>query len=75
MLSRSLFIATAVTTLTLYGCSTTPLQDDKALILANCPELTELSDDSFGATTMKLVEVANQYHKCRKAAGVDDGRD
>lgn len=27
-----------------------------------------MSDDSFGATTLKLVEVAGQYRKCRAAA-------
>lgn len=38
------------------------------LLTANCPELVPLSDDSFGATTLKLIEVAGQYYKCRAAA-------
>ena len=27
-----------------------------------------MTDNSFGATTMKLVEVAQQYNECRDAA-------
>jgi hypothetical protein len=27
-----------------------------------------LTDDSFGATTLKLVEVAGVYYRCRAAA-------
>lgn len=38
------------------------------LVLASCPDLAPLSDDTFGATTMKLVEVAGQYRKCQRAA-------
>jgi hypothetical protein len=47
-----------------------PLQAPKAdpLVVANCPPLAPLQDDSFGATTAKLVEVAGIYHKCRAAA-------
>lgn len=37
-------------------------------MVAACPKLTPLSDDSFGATTLKLIEVANQYRECREAA-------
>jgi hypothetical protein len=33
-----------------------------------CPPLTPLVDDTFGATTLKLIEVAGQYRKCREAA-------
>jgi hypothetical protein len=39
-----------------------------------------LADPSFGATTLKLVEVAGQYLECRTAAlagprgGLDGGR-
>jgi len=36
--------------------------------VSNCPELTPLADDSFGATKIKLVEVAGIYYKCRAAA-------
>jgi|GEM_PF-3136762 len=42
------------------------------LFLASCPDLTELSDDSFGATTLKLVEVAGIYYTCRAAGGIDE---
>jgi hypothetical protein len=34
----------------------------------DCPELLLLSDDSFGATTAKLVKVGGQYRECRAAA-------
>ena len=27
-----------------------------------------LTDDSFGATTLKLIDVAGQYRKCQRAA-------
>lgn len=37
-------------------------------MVASCPQLTPLADDSFGATTLKLLEVAEQYLKCRAAA-------
>lgn len=32
---------------------------------ASCPELTPLNDPSFGATTVKLIQVAGQYNVCR----------
>jgi hypothetical protein len=38
------------------------------LLVASCPPLQPLADDSFGATTLKLEEVAAQYWKCRAAA-------
>lgn len=38
------------------------------LVVASCPELTPLDDPSFGATTLKLTEVAGQYRECRAAA-------
>jgi hypothetical protein len=38
------------------------------LIQVACPQLTPLTDDSFGATTLKLVEVAGLYYRCRAAA-------
>lgn len=38
------------------------------LVVASCPKLAPLSDDSFGATTAKLVEVSVQYNECRAAA-------
>lgn len=42
------------------------------LVLASCPRLTPLRDDTFAATTEKLVEVASQYYQCRCAAGITD---
>ena len=38
-------------------------------LLASPGRHFSLTDDSFGATTAKLVEVAGQYNKCRAAAG------
>ena len=37
------------------------------LVTQNCPELTPLASDDFGATTLKLVDTAKQYHQCRAA--------
>jgi hypothetical protein len=37
-------------------------------VIASCPELTPLAGDSFGETTLKLIEVAGIYHRCRAAA-------
>ena len=37
-------------------------------MVASCPELTPLVDDSFGAIAKKLLEVIGQYHECRTAA-------
>jgi len=34
--------------------------------------LTPLADDSFGATTRKLIEVAGIYRECRAAHGHKD---
>lgn len=43
------------------------------LVIQNCPkDLGELPEGAtFGDTTLKLVEVAKQYHKCREAALAD----
>ncbi len=46
--------------------------EPSALVLASCPRLTPLTDDTFAATTSKLAEVASTYHQCRRAAGVTD---
>lgn len=40
------------------------------LVVASCPTITPLSDDTFGAVTAKVVEVAAIYYECRAAAGV-----
>lgn len=37
-------------------------------MVASCPELAALTEPSFGATTLKLIEVAGQYRECRAAA-------
>lgn len=38
-------------------------------MIASCPEsLGELLNDSFGATTEKLADVAKTYYRCRQAA-------
>lgn len=56
----------------LTGCgtlSTRPSADGPSpLVQASCPQLTPLSDDTFAATSLKLIEVAGIYHECRAAA-------
>lgn len=44
------------------------------LVQAACPELPPLADDSFGATTRKLLEVVERYWQCRAAALAAVGR-
>ena len=41
------------------------------LCVSECPDLTALANDSFGATTSKLKDVADQYYLCRKACQGD----
>jgi hypothetical protein len=63
--------AAIVISVALTGCatSTKPLPDrPNHLLTVSCPPLTPLTDDSFGATTLKLIEVAGQYRMCREAA-------
>ena len=71
-LLKKLCIVTAL--IPLVGCDCLTRRSMEAtpspLVVASCPELTLLSDDSFGATTSKLVEVAGIYYGCRAAAGV-----
>lgn len=38
------------------------------LAVASCPNLTSLADASFGATTLKLIEVSGVYRECQAAA-------
>lgn len=67
--ARFLCISSAATILTGCASSTRPLPDKPdPLVIQNCPQLVALTDDTFGATTLKLIEVAAQYHKCRAAA-------
>lgn len=42
--------------------------EPSANVIANCPKLQPLTDDSFGATAQALVETSIQYRKCREAA-------
>jgi starvation-inducible outer membrane lipoprotein len=67
--SRSIAIASIA--LTLSACSTTPSavpRQDLVLVTVACPMLVPLNDATFGATTRKLKQVADQYYECRKAA-------
>lgn len=58
-----------IAAIALWGCSPSmPPLPDRALIISSCPELTPLQNDSFGATSAKLVEVAGIYYQCRTAA-------
>jgi hypothetical protein len=62
-------IASACIALT--GCSSLTRRSPtppSPLVSASCPDLTPLIDDSFGSTTLKLVEVAGIYYQCRQAA-------
>jgi len=61
-----------IASIPLLGCSssTKPLLRQDPLIVASCPDLTPLSDNSFGATTAKVIEIAGIYYACRAAAGV-----
>lgn len=72
MSSRSLCTATLLVAMTLPACDASmprsPASKPAPLVVASCPPLTPLADPSFGATTLKLVEVANLYRECRKAA-------
>lgn len=58
--------ALIATCLVLTGCPGRLNPD--ALVTASCPPLTPLADPTFGATTLKLLEVAGQYNVCRCAA-------
>lgn len=67
---KCLYIVIAATLTTLCGCSTTRSQESgvSPLVVASCPELTPLIDNTFGATVSKLAEVAGIYNECRQAA-------
>ncbi len=69
------FLCIAIASMTLTGCgSSTKLSrpEPNPLLTVSCPELTPLTDASFGATTIKLIEVAGLYYRCRAAAlGLD----
>ena len=65
----------AVTMLTACASSIPPSKiGPSPLVTASCPPtLGPLRDDSFGATTEKLTEVAGVYFRCRCAALGGDG--
>lgn len=72
MARKATFAACLIATATLTACktapSTKPLPDRNLLQLA-CPEnLGPLADDSFGSTSVKLLEVIGVYRQCRAAA-------
>lgn len=67
----SLIIPCAACLLTACASSIKP-SGPSPLLVASCPNLAPLSDDSFGAVTAKLVEVAGMYQECRAAAGIKD---
>lgn len=70
---QTLFLLTASFLLTACGSLIKPSSPEVSpLVTASCPKLTPLSDDSFGAVTAKLSEVAGIYYECRAAAGVKD---
>lgn len=58
--------------LILSGCSTTRLPEPVEAVQVCelvCPaDLGELQDDSFGATSRKLLEVIGVYRECRQCA-------
>lgn len=65
-----LLIALLIST-QLVGCGYfTKKPDTNALCIAECPDLTALPDDTFGSTSKKLKEVADQYYLCRAACQV-----
>lgn len=53
----------------LAGCAApTPPPLDRSLARIACPALVPPIDDSFGATTAALLQLAGRYKKCRAAA-------
>lgn len=70
----------ALSALLVSGCSTTPspavtLERPPlpASLLVRCPDLQPLSDQSFQAVTVKLVEVAALYRQCQtRHAGLSE---
>lgn len=70
----ALSACTLIAATLLTGCASSmpPSPEPSALVVASCPKLTPLADDSFATTTEKLVQVAGQYRECRAAAGVKD---
>ena len=70
------YLCIAIAATTLSGCSSLTPRLPPApnpLLTVSCPDLTPLADDSFGATTLKLIEVAGIYYRCRAAALGSEG--
>lgn len=67
---KNLFTVTAAMMMAACSASMPPSPDENPspLVVASCPDLTPLDDPSFGATTLKLIDVAGQYRKCQRAA-------
>jgi hypothetical protein len=60
-------IVLLLVSMTLTACAVlTPPSNDLAVV--SCPVLTPPYDNSFEATTLKLIEVVGIYRKCRAAA-------
>lgn len=62
--------ALALLTFVASGCSTVPQASPQPqpLVVANCPELAPLQDDTFGSWVLWAQYAAGQYAKCRAAA-------
>lgn len=56
--------------LTLGGCEKLSRPDvgPTPLVVANCPALQPVVDETFGGTVQALIETSIQYNKCREAA-------
>lgn len=65
-------LSTLIVVSTLSACSwpIKPSPEPSPLVVSNCPKLTPLESDSFGAVVKKLAEVSGQYYECRAAAGI-----
>lgn len=56
------------------ACCPNPVKPEpNPLARAQCTEIQAPADDTFGATTYTLVELAGRYKKCR-AAALSDGK-
>lgn len=65
VLPKMKHVAVVMLSLMLSGCLSFGAKDDASVLLA-CPERIEIpADDTFGATTMALVNNAKTYYKCR----------
>jgi hypothetical protein len=66
-------LCTVIASTALTGCGSLMKRSPEVspLVIASCPKLTPLVDDSFGATAQKLTEIAGIYYECRAAAGVE----